>query len=483
MSTKQTKRTKILCTLGPASESEHLIEKMVHAGMNAARLNFSHGTYENHQTLFGTIRSVSEKTGEPITIVQDLQGPKIRIGGMPKEGLTLESGVVAVFDTSLEEYGGAHVPLVYPGLEEYVKSGERILLDDGKMQVTVERISGSEIHAKVDVPGTLHAHKGVNLPDSALSVSALTEKDKKDVAFGVELGVDMIALSFVTTAKDILDLRYLIKQCEEEQGIAPEQPIRIIAKIERQEAVKHIEEIVDVADAIMVARGDLGIEVPAEEVPLIQKRLVDLALDHAKPVIVATQMLDSMQHNPRPTRAEVSDVANAVIDHTDAVMLSNETAVGEYPVETVQMMRDIIVKTEKSAYDDLHLHESDRKKEHVDDVLSRMSRVLAEEVHAEVILAASLSGETGRLISRNRPELAIVVATAAERVRHQLNLSWGVIPFLLMPCRTIEELVERSVTHLKEVKIVQPGDEIVVVAGEPVGHAGHVNLLEVREVE
>jgi len=483
MSVKQKKRTKILCTLGPSSEDAGVIEQMVHVGMNAARLNFSHGTYENHRALFETIRGVATKTGEPITIVQDLQGPKIRIGGIPKEGVVLDDDGDVSFDTALQEYAGENIPLVYPGLEKHIKPGEKILLDDGKLQVTVTDVSETVIKAKVDVGGVLHAHKGVNLPDSTLLVSALTEKDKKDVAFGVGLGVDIIALSFVTTAKDILDLRYLIKQCEEEQNIQPEQPIRIIAKIERQEAVKHIDEIVDAADAIMVARGDLGIEVPAEEVPLIQKRLIDLALAHAKPVIVATQMLDSMQQNPRPTRAEVSDVANAVIDHTDAVMLSNETAVGEYPVETVKMMGNIITKTEKSAYDDLHLHESDRKKEKVDDVLSRMSRVLAEEVHAEVILAASLSGETGRLISRNRPELAIVVATAEERVRHQLNLSWGVVPFLLMPCRTIEELVERSVTHLKKVKIVTPGDEIVVVAGEPVGHAGHVNLLEVRDVE
>ena len=232
----------------------------------------------------------------------------------------------------------------------------------------------------------------------------------------------------------------------------------------------------------MVARGDLGIEIPAENVPLVQKKLIDIALEHAKPVIVATQMLDSMQHNPRPTRAEVSDVANAVIDHTDAVMLSNETAAGEYPVKTVETMAKIITETEKSHYDDLVFREPKNKFHKIDDTISGLSRMVAEKIGAKIILAASISGETGRLISRYRPEFPIIVATSTPRVQRQLNLSWGVRPFILMPCKTIEELVERSVNHLKKEKIVKPGEKIIVVAGEPVGHAGHVNLLEVREV-
>ena len=278
-------------------------------------------------------------------------------------------------------------------------------------------------------------------------------------------------------------MRYTIKDFEKELGIVPEQPIRIIAKIERREAVDRIEQIMDTVDGIMVARGDLGIEIPAQEVPLVQKRLIDTALSYAKPVIVATQMLDSMQENPRPTRAEVSDVANAVIDHTDAVMLSNETAVGKFPVETVQTMSDIIMETEKSSYDDLpfkRMHTG--KHESVDHVVSQLARDLAESVDVKIILAASMSGDTARLISRNRPELPMLVATDCERAKQQMNLSWGVTPFMLPPCRSIEELVDRSVIVLKEQGYVVSGDKMVVIAGEPIGYSGNVNLLEVRDI-
>jgi pyruvate kinase len=477
------KRTKIVCTLGPASEKKSVIKKMVQAGMNVARLNFSHGSYENHAMLIGEIRDVEKETGEPVAIMQDLQGPKIRVGELPEKGIELKEGGTVIFDTSATVYKEEVIPVDYQELHEFIKPKERILLNDGRSEVRVTSVNGTQIHGEVIVGGLLTSHTGINVPDSVLTVPALTEKDKKDVRFGVEHGVDLIALSFVMSPKDILDLRYLIKEYEKELGIKPEQPIRIVAKIERNEAVERIQEILDVVDGIMVARGDLGIEVPAEDVPLIQKRLIDAALDAARPVIVATQMLDSMQGNPRPTRAEVSDVANAVIDHTDAVMLSNESAVGKYPVETVKTMANIIVETEKSAYDDLALRAFSGKKTSVDEVISQISRLLGEEVGAKLILVASLSGETARLISRHRPELPIVVATGSDRVMHQLNLSWGVKPFILQPCRTIEELVDRSVSNLKKQKMVKTGDKIIVVAGEPVGQAGHVNLLEVREIQ
>ncbi|OIO18928.1 MAG: pyruvate kinase [Candidatus Magasanikbacteria bacterium CG1_02_41_34] len=478
-----TKRTKIVCTLGPASESQETITKMLEAGMNVVRLNFSHGTHENHLLLMQHVRSVSEELGIPTAILQDLQGPKIRVGTLPENGIPFTPGEMVSFDTSLERYAEGIVPVDYKDFHMLVSEGERMLLDDGKMETTIRHIIGTRIDAEVIVGGTLTSHKGINIPDSELHISALTEKDKADAKFGVEYDVDMVALSFVTSAKDILDLRYLIKEYEKELGKTPDQPIHIIAKIERKEAVDNIEEILDVADGIMIARGDLGIEMPAEDVPLIQKRLIDLALKKAKPVIVATQMLDSMQHNPRPTRAEVSDVANAVIDHADAVMLSNETATGEYPVDTVKMMTTIIEETESSAYDDLHMHDDIRGGSPVDEVMTGLARVLAEEVGAHMILAASLSGDTARLISRHRPELPIVVATSTARVERQMNLSWGVVPFILQPCRSIEELVERSILRMKEQKLTKKGQKIIVVAGEPVGHAGHVNLLEVREVK
>jgi len=479
----QKKRTKIVCTIGPSCESKDILKKMVEAGMNVARLNFSHGTYENHKMLIENIREVEKQTGEPVAIMQDLQGPKIRVGLLPEEGVELKDGDLITFDTSLDEYSEKIIPIDYTDLHQYLKKGERMLLDDGRIEVNVLSVDNTKIKTKVVVGRCLTSHKGINVPDSKLTVRALTEKDKADAKFGVEHEVDLIALSFVTGAEDILDLRYLVKQYEKDLNLKSEQPIKIIAKIERSDAVKNIEEILEVVDGIMVARGDLGIETPAKDVPLVQKKLIDMALEYARPVIVATQMLDSMQNNPRPTRAEVSDVANAVIDHTDAVMLSNETAAGKYPVETVQTMSEIIIGAEKSVYDNLIMHEPKRKNSKVDEVISQMSRSLAEKVGAKVILAASLSGETARLISRYRPELPIVVATGTDRVKHQLNLSWGVMPFVLEPCRTIEELVERAVTQLKKLSVVDSGDKLIVVAGEPVGQAGHVNLLEVREVE
>jgi pyruvate kinase len=476
------KRTKIVCTLGPASEDVDSIHDMIQAGMNVARLNFSHGNYDNHEMLITRVRENSKKLEQPVAILQDLQGPKIRVGNLPKEGVVLKIGQMVTFDTSQEGYQNDVIPVDYEELHSLISVGDRLLLDDGKIEAKIVRISGTLMSAEVIVGGVLFSHKGINAPDSGLTISSLTEKDKRDAKFGVEHDVDFMALSFVTGAKDILDLRYLIKEYEKELGKTHDQPIRIIAKIERKEAVENIEEIMDVVDGIMIARGDLGIEMPAADVPLIQKKLIDQALAAAKPVIVATQMLDSMQHIPRPTRAEVSDVSNAVIDHTDAVMLSNETATGEYPVETVKTMSEIIVKTEKSSYDDLHIQDEVRGESAVDEVMTQLARLLAEEVGASVILAASFSGDTARLISRHRPELPIIVATRTERARRQMNLSWGVIPFVLQPCRTIEELVDRSIVYLKQEQLVKKGEKLIIVSGEPVGQSGQVNLLEVREV-
>ncbi|MBT6294305.1 MAG: pyruvate kinase [Candidatus Magasanikbacteria bacterium] len=477
------KRTKIVCTLGPATETEETISALVDAGMNVARLNFSHGSYENHAMIIERIRTVAKQKGVTVSILQDLQGPKIRVGVLPEEGIVLEDGVDVVFDTSLDTFTDGCIPIDYHELHKFIKEGERILLNDGRSEVLVKEVNDTKIHGTVVVGGKISSHKGMNVPDSTLDMRVMTEKDKKDARFGVEHNVDFIALSFVMKPEDIVDLRYTIKDFEKELGLVPEQPIRIIAKIERREAVDRIEQIMETVDGIMVARGDLGIEIPAQEVPLVQKRLIDTALSYAKPVIVATQMLDSMQENPRPTRAEVSDVANAVIDHTDAVMLSNETAVGKFPVETVQTMSDIIIETEKSSYDDLpfkRMHTG--KHESVDHVVSQLARDLAESVDVKIILAASMSGDTARLISRNRPELPMLVATDCERAKQQMNLSWGVIPFMLPPCRSIEELVDRSVIVLKEQGYVVSGDKMVVLAGEPIGYSGNVNLLEVRDI-
>lgn len=476
------KRTKIVCTIGPACENVEILEKMVHAGMNIARLNFSHGTHENHAMLIQNVREVSARTGEPIAILQDLQGPKIRIGKMPEEGIEIKNNTQVIFDTSISEFKNGVIPLDYSELHQFVKKGERILVSDGTIETQVIGVKGTQITATVVAGGIIKSHKGMNVPDTTIGARALTEKDKEDARFGVEQGVDFMALSFVRSKDDVLELRKLIQQYEKELKIKNTSPIKIIVKIERREAVHNIEELFEVVDGIMVARGDLGVEIRAAEVPIIQKRLITLALERAKPVIVATQMLDSMQESIRPTRAEVSDVANAVIDHTDAVMLSNETATGKHPVETVEIMSQIIEEIEKSEYDHLDPNKVDYEEGETESVIGGLSRILAERSHAHLILAASLTGHIGRLISSHRPEVPVVVATPFERVRHQLNLSWGLIPFVMEEHQNSDDLITASLRLAKESNWAAPGDEIIIVSGTP-GEPGKVNRLEVHTLE
>src|SRR3989339_368436 len=349
---RQKKHTKIICTIGPSSMDPEMISKMVRAGMNVARLNFSHGSHSDHANLISSIRRMAEETQEPIAIIQDLQGPKVRVGDLPEGGVTLDLGKQVVLTTD-PDHGADRIGVTYGGLHGDVQLGDRLLLDDGLMDIRVTGVSGRDIACQVVTGGVLTSHKGINLPTATLSIPAITDKDRDDIAFGVAQEVDWVALSFVRNAKEIYDLRYMIKELERKGGKASsdDPSVRIIAKIEKHEAIKNIAEIIEAADGIMIARGDLGIEMPAEEVPLIQKRIIDLCLEAAKSVIVATQMLDSMIRNPRPTRAEVSDVANAVIDHTDAVMLSGETASGKYPLEAVQTMARVAVEVEKSRSD------------------------------------------------------------------------------------------------------------------------------------
>lgn len=479
---KLTKRTKIVCTIGPASDKQATLEAMFKAGMNVCRQNFSHGTHAYHRQLFKRIRAAAKKVEEPAAIIADLQGPKIRIGEMPEKGVNLKIGDEIVLSTAASKYKEGVIPVTYAELHRDVKKGDIVLLDDGLVELEVLGVSGKKIETKVTVGGKLTSHKGINLPTASLSVPAITAKDKKDVALAVSLGVDYVALSFVKSAKDIYDLRYMIKDLEKKHKRKSDDPIKIIAKVEKHEAVRAIDEIIEATDAVMVARGDLGIETPAEEVPLVQKRIIEKCLDAAKPVIVATQMLESMTRKPRPTRAEVSDVANAVIDHTDAVMLSGETATGNYPVATVQTMAKIITQTEESHYDDLVFKSYIKKLQPIDEAVSRSAQLMAGGVGAKLILTASMSGNAGRLVSRYRPELPIFVTTDDERVMRQLNLSWAVRPFLLPQCRSIEELVDRSIGYLKKYKFAKKGEKIIIIAGEPVGRSGRLNLVEIREV-
>jgi len=477
---KLKKRTKIVCTIGPACSNEKTLGELIDAGMNIARLNFSHGTYPEHKVVMNRIRKLAAKRNLPIGILQDLQGPKIRVGDIDKKGIELKSGQEAILTTAKRPAKGT-IPVTYVNLHKDARPGQKILMDDGIIDMVVAKVSGRNVYCKVGTGGLLLPHKGINLPETDVSTSSLSDKDKKDAEFGVKNDVDFIALSFVRTAKDILDLRFLIKKYERQLKKKPATPIRIIAKIEKREAVENIDDIIGVADGIMVARGDLGIEIPAEDVPLIQKTLIEKARTAAKPVIVATQMLDSMIRNPRPTRAEVSDVANAVIDHTDAIMLSGETATGKYPVQAVATMTRIAERTEASKFDDVAVPKL-QKYETEEEAMSSVGTILARSTDAKIILVASLSGSAGRVVSRYRPELPILVSTNEERVYRQLNASWGVVPFILPTCATIEELIERSIAYLLQNKVVKKSDDIIVIAGEPVGVSGHINFVEIRRV-
>ncbi len=477
------KRTKIVCTIGPATDTTEKITNLLRSGMNVARLNFSHGTHEEHAKLVKRLRKASTDLDRPIAILQDLQGPKIRVGELPKEGVKLTPGKQIIFTTGKPDIAKMKLPVTYKRLHLDVKKGEKLLLDDGLLSATVDRVRGKEITCTVVDGGMLTSHKGMNFPHTKLSVAAITDKDRDDARFGVIQHVDWVALSFVRTAKEIRALRRLIQAAQDELDVMHKHayPIRIIAKIEKPDAVKNIDEIIKAADGIMVARGDLGIEMPAEEVPLIQKMLIEKCLAAAKPVIVATQMLDSMIRNPRPTRAEVSDVANAVIDHTDAVMLSGETAAGKYPIETVRTMAKIVQETEASTYDDLLPH-TDGSERTTDEGITDVASILAQGVRAKLILVASLSGNAARLVSRHRPQLEIYAATNDKRVERQMALSWGVRPFLLPRAASLDALVKHSVRVLQTKRVLKKGDKIIVVAGDPVGVSGRVNLVEVREV-
>lgn len=477
------RHTKIGATIGPASSDPTVVAGLIEAGMNFARLNFSHGTHQSHAEALITLRAAAKAFGEPLAIMQDLRGPRLRLGLLPPEGVVVNEGQVVAFNTDAVSFSENEVPVDWPGLAAQLKVGERLLIDDGRIEAKIIKLDQVHIFAEIIGAGTIFSRKGLNFPDSTINIPALTDKDKQDVRWGVEHGVDFVALSFVQSARDLLDLRWVINEVATEGGESPAPPIGLIAKIECHAAVKNLEEILGVADGLMVARGDLGLELPAAEVPLMQKKIIDASRRAGKPVMVATQLLDSMQHNRRPTRAEVSDVANAVIDHTDALLLTNETAVGEFPVEAVATMHDIALATERSSYDNTARPTVHKKQVSTEVAISEFSRILAEEVHAKLILAGSLTGETGRLISQVRPELPILVATSHARTAHQLNISWGVKPFILLPCNSIEEFVERSLLYIKERKLGKAGDKIIVVAGEPVGQAGNVNLVEVREVK
>lgn len=474
------KRTKIVCTIGPACNSVETLTRLVNEGMDVCRLNFSHGSHEDHAENIRRIREVSALTGKPIAILQDLQGPKIRVGKIG-DGIEIVAGNEIVFTSeATTEDVTKLVPVTYPNLHEDVKPGQRLLLDDGLLEVQVLKIEGIHVHCKVIVGGLLKSSKGLNLPETETKISAIPEKDRADVDFGVQQGVDFIALSFVRKADDVRELRQLIEAAEKKHHLTNKVSIKIIAKIEKPEAVRDMDEIVEVTDGIMVARGDLGIEMPAEKVPVIQKRLIEKCLEVGKPVIVATQMLDSMIRNPRATRAEISDISTAVVDHTDATMLSGETASGIYPVESVQTMAATIREIEESTMDDMPATLEIAGNPQA--AMTNIASVLARTTNAKAIVVATKSGASARLVSRYRPQLPVYAVTPSERAIRQLSLSWGVQSFHVEHENGYRGLVEKSVEKLVAEKLVAKGDMVIVVAGDPVMDSGSINMIELRTV-
>ena len=466
-------KTKIVCTIGPSSESVEMIRSLILSGMSVARLNFSHGTHEEHKEKINTIRSISDETKLPVAILQDLCGPKIRVGTVADEGIRLEPGQSFIL-TNLDVMGSAErVSVSYENLPSEVKTGDRILLADGLMELTVNRTSSTDIHCTVITGGTLTSHKGINLPTGNIRADALTEKDRDDLQFGLSNNVDYIALSFVRNAEDILKVKRLI---EKEKKTTP-----VIAKIEKHEALDNIEDIIAASDGIMVARGDLGVEIPLENVPGIQKMLVNKANAAGKPVIIATQMLRSMVNAPRPTRAEATDVANGVMDGADAVMLSEETAMGSYPVEAVQYMVRIAESAEKRYPHDKYLRLIPQKE--ISESVAHASCVLADHLEAAAIVATTRSGHTAMQISRFKPKQKLIALSPDETTVRRLCLYWGCMPSLVAEAKDTDERIEKAALSALETGKVQKNDTVVITSGHPAWVEGTTNMLRVKRLK
>ena len=468
------RKTKIVATIGPASQSEDAIRRLFTAGVNVARLNFSHGTQADHRVLIKRLRRIGEEMQRPVCILMDLQGPKIRIGKLPEEGILLQEGQPLILSTQIETLETGEIPVDFKELPEAVHSGDRILLDDGNLELQVESVAVGRVLTKVIIGGRLYSHKGINLPETHLPISALTEKDIDDLEFGLKQGVDFIALSFVRSEQDILQLREIIKSIHPSQ-----EKIAIIAKLERPEALDHLDEILDVADGVMVARGDLGGEMSPQEVPIAQKRIIESANQHVKVVITATQMLESMIQKPRPTRAEASDVANAIFDGTDAVMLSGETAVGNYPFKSVEMMNQIVRQAEAHVDDWGHWHGPAGGDSNGDDTvfMSLAVRELAHDRNVDAIAVFTMSGSTALHVSKTRPGVPILAFTPNQSTYNRLQLYWGVTAYLVPQSDTLEEMIEDVEAVMKRTHAVTPGQQVALTCGFPVATVNPTNLV------
>ena len=471
------RKTKIVCTLGPASESEEIIEKLILTGMDAARFNFSHGTHESHLALLTRVKNVRDRLGRPLATILDTKGPEIRIRSFANGKIELAEGDTFTLTTREVEGDNTIVSVTYSNLHNEVSVGTHLLIDDGLVDIEVTEIKGQDIICNVVTGGPLSNNKSINIPNTHISLPALTEKDKGDLKFAVENDFDFVAASFVRQASDVEEIRAVL---DSHGG----QHIGIIAKIENQEGVDNLEEILRVADGLMVARGDLGVEIPAQDVPVIQKRMIKAAIAQGKHVITATQMLDSMIRNPRPTRAEVSDVANAVFDGTGCVMLSGETASGKHPVEALQTMVDIVTTAENSTnYWKRFRNATVDHTSSITDAISHTACLTAMDLKAAAILTATESGHTARMTTRYRPGCAVAALTTSGRVRRQLAITWGVAPYLSGTVDSTDRLFSLCVESAKKEGIVKEGDTVVITAGVPIGRSGSTNLIKAQVVK
>lgn len=470
------RRTKIICTLGPAVDSEEAMKKLILSGMNGARFNFSHGTHESQLATLERLNRARAELGIPVAAILDTKGPEIRVRNFENGKVTLTEG--AEFTLTGEDCLGTaeRASVTYPHLAEELDAGGRILLDDGLIELRVERCQGPEVHCRVITGGVLSNHKSINIPDGHISLPAVTEQDERDLAFAAEHGFDWVAASFIRSAADLEEIRAVLRRHGGEG-------IRLMAKIENREGIEHLDEILDSADAVMVARGDLGVEIPAAEVPVQQKRMVAGAVRRGKVVVIATQMLDSMIRNPRPTRAEVSDVANAIFEGASCVMLSGETASGAYPFEALRTMVEAVEAAENSLvpwerFRGLH----DFGHDSINEAITHACCTTAMDLSAEAILTMTRSGHTARMVARFRPGCPIVALTPDERVARQLAIVWGVLPAVAGDAASTDEVFARSVEKAKELGVLRAGDTAVITAGVPLGRVGSTNLIHAVEV-
>ncbi|WP_223068432.1 pyruvate kinase [Paenibacillus caui] len=470
------RKTKIVCTIGPSSESLENTKKLIMAGMNVARLNFSHGDFEEHGNRIKTIRQASQELGKSVAILLDTKGPEIRTGKLKTEPIELVQDEFITLTT--EEILGDkdRISVTYKELPGDVEVGSTILIDDGLIGLTVLDVQGTEIKCRIVNGGTIKSKKGVNVPGVAISLPGITEKDANDIVFGIEQKIDFIAASFVRKASDVLEIRALLEKHNATH-------IQIISKIENQQGVDNLDEILEVSDGLMVARGDLGVEIPAEDVPLVQKMMIEKCNRVGKPVITATQMLDSMQRNPRPTRAEASDVANAIFDGTDAIMLSGETAAGKYPVESVLTMSRIAEKAESAlAYRDIFEKQSYAQQSTVTEAISQAVASSAMDLNAKAIITSTESGHTARMVSKYRPKAPIIAVTTVEQTMRRLALTWGVTPVKGEVASSTDEMFERAMKGGLDSGLVKEGDLVVITAGVPLGCSGSTNLIKVGQI-